>query len=135
MSEENLEIVRGVYTSLTRGDDAWRDLVAPEIVVDFSRRLVDPFVARGRDDPALAFVQAQALEIWDEPPTWEPEELIDAGDKVFAFIRTSGRGKASGVLVEARVANVWTFRDGKPVELTYFGEDRAAALKAAGLSE
>jgi hypothetical protein len=67
-------------------------------VVDFSRRLVDPFVARGRDDPALAFVQTQALEIWDEPPTREPEELIDAGDKVFAFIRTSGRGKASGVL-------------------------------------
>jgi ketosteroid isomerase-like protein len=135
MSEENIEIVRRVYASLTRGDDVWRDLVAPEVVVDFSRRLVDPFVARGRDDQVLASLQRETLEIGEEPPTWEPEELIDAGDKVFAFIRTSGRGKASGAQVEARVANVWTFRDGKPVEFTYFGEDRAAALEAVGLSE
>ena len=133
MSQENVEIVRRIYESLTRGDDAWRDVVAPELVVDFSRRLVDPFVARGRDDEVLASFQRETLEVWEELPTWEPKELIDAGDKVFAFIRTSGTGKASGALVEARVANVWTFRDGKPVEFTYFGEDRAAALEAAGL--
>jgi len=30
---------------------------------------------------------------------------------------------------------VWTFRDGKPVEWTYFGDDRASALEAVGLSE
>jgi hypothetical protein len=30
---------------------------------------------------------------------------------------------------------VWTFRDGKPVESTYFGDDRAAAFEAAGLLE
>jgi hypothetical protein len=32
------------------------------------------------------------------------------------------------------VWNAWTFRTGKPVEWTYFGEDRAAALEAVGLS-
>ena len=52
---------------------------------------------------------------------------------MLAFIRTMAHGKASGLEVEAHVANVWTFRDGKSVELTYFGEDRAAALVAAGL--
>jgi hypothetical protein len=30
---------------------------------------------------------------------------------------------------------LWTFRDGKPVEFKYFGDDQAAALEAAGLSE
>jgi ketosteroid isomerase-like protein len=135
MSGENSEVVRRIYESLTRGDDTWQELVVPEVVIDFSRRRIDPFVARGLDDPALASFQAQALQAWEEPPAWEPEELIEAGDKVFAFIRTSGRGKGSGAMVEARVANVWTFRDGKPVEFTYFGEDRAAALAAAGLSE
>src|SRR6266542_4487448 len=109
MSQENIEVVRRLYTMLTRGDDRLLDLLA-------------------------AFFN-EARETWGELPAWEPEELIDAGDKVFAFIRTSAQGKASGAEVEARVANVWTFRDGKPVELKYFGEDRAAALEAARLGE
>jgi ketosteroid isomerase-like protein len=82
-----------------------------------------------------AFAERES-ETWEGGNVgWEPKELIDAGDKVLALIRTSGRGKASGVDVEAHVWNVWTFRDGKPVEWTYFGEDRAAALKAVGLAE
>ena len=135
MSEESIEICRRCYESLTRGDEVWLELVAPDFVADFSRRRVDPFVLHGVDDPMIATLRSQALEIWEELPAWEPEELIESGHKVFAFIRTSSRGKASGATVEARVANVWTFRDGRPAEFTYFGEDRAAALKAAGLSE
>jgi hypothetical protein len=30
---------------------------------------------------------------------------------------------------------LWTFRNGEAVRWTYFGEDRAEALDAAGLSE
>jgi ketosteroid isomerase-like protein len=133
MSEENVELVRRVYVALTRGDvDTLRTLSAPDLVVDFSRRLVDPVVLRGRDE-ALAFF-AKTRETWDDWPAWEPQELIDAGDKVVAFIRTTARGKGSGAEVEAHVWNLWTFRDGKLVELGYFGDDRAAALEAAGIS-
>jgi ketosteroid isomerase-like protein len=135
MSEENVELVRRVYAALPRGDgDTLHDLAAPELVVDFSRRLVEPVVVRGRDE-ALAFFLSQAREAWDDWPVWEPNELIDADDKVVAFIRTSARGKGSGVEVEAYVWNLWTFRDGKTVEFKYFGDDRAAALEAAGMSE
>jgi len=134
MSQENVEIVRLVYASLTRGGDDLMDLVGPGFVIDFSRRLVDPFVLT-LDEGVIDTARRGLLETWEAPPTWEPQELIDAGDKVFAFIRTRARGKASGVEVDAHVANVWTFRDGKPVELKYFGEDRAEALKAAGLEE
>jgi ketosteroid isomerase-like protein len=135
MSEENVELVRRVYAALTRGDgDTLHALAAPELVVDFSRRLVEPVVVRGRDE-ALASFLSQAREAWDDWPAWEPQELIDADDKVVAFIRTSARGKGSGVEVEAYVWNLWTFRDGKAVEFEYFGDDQAAALKAAGLRE
>ncbi len=48
---------------------------------------------------------------------------------------STARGKSSGVEVDALVWNLWTFRDGRPIEVKYFGEDRAAALEAAGLSE
>ena len=89
-----------------------------------------------RRDPARAEYDRTRHEVFEEGRVgWEPKELIDAGDKVLAFIWTSGRGKTSGVDVGAHVWNVWTFRDGKPIEWTYFGEDRAAALEAVGLSE
>jgi ketosteroid isomerase-like protein len=135
MPEKNVELVRRLYASLDQGDDdAFWDLVAPEFVADFSRRLINPAVLRGRDQ-ARAFAERER-ETWDQGQIdWEPEELIDAGDKVLAFIRTGGRGKGSGVRVDARVWNVWTFRDGRPVEWTYFGDDRALAFEAAGLEE
>src|SRR5215210_107383 len=127
MSEQNLETVRRLYELMTRGDDALLELVGPDCVVDFSRRLIDPFVA-SLDAHAFSSFFAEARETWGELPRWEPEELIDGGDKVLAFIRFQAKGRASGVEVDVRVANVWTFRDGKPVEFKYFGEDRAAAL-------
>ena len=135
MSQENVEVVQRGYEALTGGDaEALRDMVPPDFTVDFSRRLVDPFVLRSRDEMLVLFT-GQGRETWEGWPTWEPKELIDAGDFVVALIRTRARGKSSGVEVDALVWNVWTFRDGRPIEFKYFGEDRAAALKAAGLSE
>jgi hypothetical protein len=55
---------------------------------------------------------------------------------VLAFIRFSATGRASGAEVGVDVANLLTFGDdGKLIEIKYFGDDRAAALAAAGLSE
>ena len=134
MSQENVEIVRGILALLAQGGEAVWDLVPPGFVFDFSRRLIDPVVLRSRDQ--LRTFAERESEAWEGGYVgWEPEELIDAGDKVLAFLRVSGRGKASGADVEAHTWAVWTFRDGEPVELTYFGEDRAEALKAVGLAE
>jgi ketosteroid isomerase-like protein len=135
MSQENVEFVRRVYALLDQGDAAVWDLAPSGFVLDFSRRLINPVVLRGRDQ-VRAWSEREVAEVWEGGHTgWQPKELIDAGDKVLAFIRTSGRGKASGIEIDAYVWNVWTFRDGIPVKWTYFGEDRAAALEAAGLSE
>jgi ketosteroid isomerase-like protein len=134
MSQENVEFVRRVYALADQGDETLWDLMPPEFHFDFSRRLIDPAVVSGRDQIRAWF--EREMEGWEGGHThWEPKELIDAGDKVLAFIRTGGRGKASGADVEAYVWNVWTFLNGKPVEWTYFGEDRAAAFEAVGLSE
>jgi ketosteroid isomerase-like protein len=134
MSQENIEVVRRAYAALSRGDaDTLRGLAVPELVVDFSRRLLEPVVMRDRD-AALAWL-GRTRDTWDDWPTWEPQELLDSGDKVVALIKTSARGKGSGIAVEANVWNLWMLRDGKLVELIYFGDDRAAALEAAGLSE
>jgi ketosteroid isomerase-like protein len=133
MSEENVEMVRRAYAALTQGDvDTLRDLALPEFVFDFSRRLMDPIVLRGLDEALAGFVD-QVREGWDDWPAWEPQELIDADDQVVAHASITARGKGSGVEVEAHVWHLWTFRDGKLVEHIYFGDDRAAALKTAGI--
>jgi ketosteroid isomerase-like protein len=44
-----------------------------------------------------------------------------------------GRGKESGIEVEAPVAHLWTLRDGKGVRIRVL--DRETALEAAGLRE
>ena len=127
-------VVRRAYALLSQGDEAVWDQFPPEFVFDFSRRLVNPAVVRGRDQ-VRAFAESEK-QMWEGGHIdWQPKELIDTGDKVLTFVRVSARGKASGVEVETNVWNLWTFRDGKPVEMTYFGDDRAAAFEAVGLSE
>lgn len=64
----------------------------------------------------------------------EAEELIDAGASVVCVVRERGRGKSSGVPVERRWAQIWTFRRGRIIRWELFG-DKAAALEATGLAE
>ena len=131
MAQENVEMVRRILAMLDQGDDP-HDLLAREFVMDFSRRRLNPVVVRGRDE-VRAFAEGDG-QMWEGGHlAYQSKELIDAGDKVLAFVRVRGRGQASGVEVEADTWAVWTFRDGKPVEWTYFGDDRASALKAVGL--
>jgi ketosteroid isomerase-like protein len=133
MSQENVDYVRTFYEMIDRGDpQAWDSLPA-DFVIDLSRRLIDPVMLRGPDELRAFYRDLDAP--WADGASLELEELIDAGDQVLVLIRFGGRGKMSGAEVEALVWNLWTFRDGEPIGWTYFGENRAEALAAAGLRE
>ena len=62
----------------------------------------------------------------------DPEQFFEHADKIVVILSMTGRGRASGVPVEERIAHLWTFRDGLAVELRAF-TDPADALEAAGL--
>ncbi len=65
----------------------------------------------------------------------EVEELIDAGDRVFAAVLPKGHGRRSGIEVAGRMTYpVFTVRDGLIVRYQLFTE-REQALDAAGLRE
>jgi ketosteroid isomerase-like protein len=59
-------------------------------------------------------------------------ELLSAGDRVVALIRTYFRGNGGGPEVEVRDAHTMTFRDGKIVYWRLY-IDRTEALTDAGL--
>jgi ketosteroid isomerase-like protein len=131
MSQEHVEVVRSFFAMIDSGDAGAWDLLPPDFVIDLSRRLIEPVMLRGPDAMRAFYRDMDAT--WAGGANVEVEEVIDAGDRVLVLIRFGGRGKMSGVDVEALVWNLWTFRDGEPVGWTYFGEGRAEALEAAGL--
>jgi uncharacterized protein len=64
----------------------------------------------------------------------EPQEFVDAGDRVAVRLRYYGRGKGSGAVLDTEMYHqVATFEDGTIVRLEYF-TDWGQALKAAGAS-
>jgi ketosteroid isomerase-like protein len=62
----------------------------------------------------------------------DPQESVDAGDRVATRLRHHGRGKGSGLELDTELYHqVVTFRDGVMVRIEYFS-DWDEALRAAG---
>ena len=141
MSEENVEIVRKAFDNLNeflRGEltsEAFLELVDPQIGWvwhDLPPAPDAPQDLRGAPD-VIGFVDQFRSE-WADL-TGEPLELIEApDDRVLVSARLSGRGRESGVTIEAHPFQLFTIRDGKVREIESF-RHRADALEAAGLSE
>jgi ketosteroid isomerase-like protein len=77
-----------------------------------------------------------ALAGWFEVWEWmkvEIEEIIDLGDRLLVTSHQRAKARESGIEVEIRSFNVYTYRDGKIVRLELFTE-REPALEAAGLT-
>jgi uncharacterized protein len=133
MSQENVELVRNAYMANNKGDrEAALRSADPDIVIDATRRLLNPTTYVGIDDARQWF--ADMDEVWERFGL-EVDELIDAGDRVVALGRLTGKGKASGVEVEQPIADVWTVRDSRIVRGEIGYTSRQEALEAAGLSE
>ena len=140
MSEENVEIVRGLYeewdAGLERGDfGANFDLEA--LADDYEWIVPEGFeggrtVWRGREEFVEFFrTWTEDFEDWSV----RVERLIDAGDdRVVALTLQSATGKESGARVEWHMGQVQELKDGRLIRTwNYFTQ--AEALEAAGLSE
>jgi ketosteroid isomerase-like protein len=65
---------------------------------------------------------------------WEPEEILDFGDRLLVTTQQRGHGSGSGVSVREPVFQLFTLRRGLVVRQEDF-LDRSQALEAAGLQE
>ena len=127
MSQENVEIVRASAVAYNDGDlDALMDLYDAE--VEFVTLLLG--IQHGKAALRSMFEENQANLPGHR---LDPEELIDAGDKVIAVAHQGGAGVASGIALDDRIAFVATLKDGLIVRLQTF-RNKAEALEAAGPS-
>ena len=133
MSQENVEIVRQFSERSARMDwDGVADLVDPNVVQHGTAGGMDEGrVLRGLSEIRQDYESVE--KTWDEHQI-EPQEFIDAGDRVVVFLREYQRGKRSGIELTIDTAVVVDLLDGRIVRIQGF-MDRAAALKAVGLSE
>ena len=125
------EIVMRGYEAFNRGDiEASLEILHPEI--EWHTYIVPgPGGGTYHGHDGVRELWADARRIFGEFKN-VPEQVFDAGDRVVAFVRVEGVGRESGVAVTARIAHVYSFRDGTVSCVESF-EDRDEALRVAGM--
>jgi ketosteroid isomerase-like protein len=133
MSQQSANVVLAVVEAQRRRDwQAFRRLYDPNIEwKDVSGLWGDWGTRRGFEEVRDAW--ATWFEAFEQVD-FEIEDLVEAGDKVVAFIRTSGRGRGSGLAIDQRIPSVWTVRGGRVVRVRGYRDD-ADALEAVGLRD
>ena len=132
MSQESVNVVRGMYEAFAKGD-------VPAIIAALDPRVEwweaenfiyadgNPYVG---PEAVLTGVFARIGEEWDGF-TVSPEAVLDAGDTVVGHGHYSGTFKRSGGRVRAQFAHFFTFRGGRVVKFQQY-TDTAQFLKAVG---
>jgi ketosteroid isomerase-like protein len=135
MSEENVELTKGLNALINRGDiEAMMELLADDFVLTWPDPPPGaPSKIEGRE--AFRRFNAEWMQLFAD---WsrQVEEWFDAGDWVITAGSWVGTGKGSGARVaQGRDFSAYRFQRGKVVEGIWGLPDKEAALEAAGLSE
>jgi ketosteroid isomerase-like protein len=131
MSQENVEIVRANFEVWNDGDmDAWRELLAPDIIMRNPEGWPEPGPQIGRE-AVVRFVE-QLRDTWHADALEVISDYADAADRV--VVRFVWHGVGEGPDPNLELTGVYTVREGKIFGLEFFW-DHAAALEAVGLSE
>ena len=132
MSQENVEVVRRMYEAWASGDfHAGADDLDPHVVF-----VVRPGIAEFGVFSGPAGVKTYMRRILEsfERLTIEATHLRAVGDTVVARVFQQGKGRATGIEVDDRYFQLFTFRGGRVVRMDVV-RDEAEALEAVGLSE
>jgi ketosteroid isomerase-like protein len=133
MSHRNVELAKRAIDAFNRRDlSAYDDLFTADFEwFSVFAGSVEGVVYRGREG-----IERYFGEISD---TWEEFRAVageyrDLGDRVLLLGRFEGRGKGSGVPVNAPLGTLYDFRGGKCSRSRVY-LDHGEAMRAAGVSE
>ncbi|HTW58803.1 MAG TPA: nuclear transport factor 2 family protein [Terriglobales bacterium] len=131
-TENAITALRAAYTAFNRGDiDAAVSSMDPQI--DWNEPA--EFPGGGHYDGVagakryLTQSRAGVAEVISEP-----ERFIPSGDRIVVFVHARVLPKNSNQWQDIRLADVYTFRNGKAIEMHAFA-DRKDALRWAGLGK
>ena len=132
MSQQDVESLRRIYDAFSRWDV--EELVA-DLAHDIEWNLPDALPwggTRHGHDGVLAF--ASVLQDHLEGSWADPDDFLDAGDRMVVLGRLRGRARATGQAFEVEFAHVWKMTDGVASRLhAYF--DTAPIMAALGQAD
>jgi ketosteroid isomerase-like protein len=127
---ENVEIVKDALERFAiTGEPPW-DAIREDVEVH-DHDIMDASEYRGHAGFGRWMEDWSAA--WSEDSI-EPQDFLDADERVVVLIRQRTIGKGSGVALEREDAIVFGMRERKIARLDYYNS-REQALKAAGLEE
>jgi len=132
MSQENVETVKRATVFLaTRDWQGMAELFDPDVELHGTvGGLEEGQILRGLREITQAF-DRETDDVWEEHRL-EPQEFLDAGDRVVILLREYQRGKGSGVELVVDTATIVDVRDGRIVRMQGY-MNPAEALEAVGL--
>jgi ketosteroid isomerase-like protein len=131
VSAENVELVRSSYERDAESFGPQWDTIDPGFEYHTLSTEPDAGIYRGHD--GFRELLSKWTEMFDEL-RFEAHEFIDAGEYVIVPSRLRGKGRGSGVEIDARYVLVWKLRDRLCVECREY-TTTAAALEALGLAQ
>jgi ketosteroid isomerase-like protein len=127
---DSIAVVRRLMDAYQR-DDLKAQLAALDPDVELVEWPAGPDPATYRGHAGIVRARESWSEAW-EALSWEINEMIDGGDRVFVAVQMKAKGRGSSIEVDAETYAVFTLRDGIVTKGQFFTE-RQQALEAAGL--
>jgi ketosteroid isomerase-like protein len=127
-----ISALRGAYAAFNRGDIA--AAVEPfDAQIEWSEPAEFPGggTYHGREEVKRYLAQSRAA--WAEASS-EPERFITSANRIVVFVHARVRPKDSKEWQDVRLADVYTIRNGKAIQMRAFA-DRQEALRWAGVEE
>ncbi len=128
--KQAVEALRNAYSAFNRGDIA--AAVSPfDPQIEWTEPPEFPGGGTYHGQSGVAEYLTQSRAGWAEGSS-EPERLIPAGDRIVVFVHAHIRLKGSTQWRDVRLADVYTFHNGKAVSMRAFA-DREKALRWVGM--
>lgn len=128
MSAENVEIVRGLYESFSKGD-------IPSVLGAFDKDIVwneaENYIYADRNpyvgpQAILEGVFLRIVSEWDNF-TVNADSILDAGDKVVTLGTYTATHKKTGKSVKAQLVHVWDLSNGKATKFQQYTDTKQFA--------
>jgi ketosteroid isomerase-like protein len=128
MSQQNMEVIRGIYESLSRGDVT---AVLGQMHRHIEWREAENFIYADRNpyrgpQAVLEGVFTRLGSEWLDFKVM-PEEWLDAGNHIVVLGTYSGKHKESGREVRAQFAHVWGVTHGRAVRFQQYTDTKQFA--------
>jgi len=130
MTRSNADLLERALEQAFEHRRLHHDLLAADAEWVNPHDAVEPGTRRGAEEFNAAI--ASVFATWDDVH-FDRERVIDNGDDVVALGTLRGHLHASGMNVESRHGQIWTFRDGRVTRMRWFNSHHET-LEAAGVA-